>query len=477
MATKEIQINYTPAPTIQRFHRSDDFVRCLMGPFGSGKSVGCVAEILGRAREEPKGHDGIRRSRWAVIRNSYRELKDTSLQTWNDWVPPQIQTWVSSDMTAILEAPGELRCEVLFRALDRPDDIKKLLSLELTAAWINEAREVPKAVFDAIQGRVGRYRAGGAPRGWSGIILDTNPPDTDHWIYSVFEEQRPAGHRIWHQPSGLSPDAENTENLPQGYYERLAVGKDQAWVDVYVHGQYGFVRDGKPIHPNFSDTMHTAEDPIEPEDAPFVLGIDFGLTPAATISQDIGGQWRVLDEVVSDDFSILELASPINRLLRTKYQGLPFEAWGDPAGSIRSQTDKQTPFDILAAEGIAASPTYTNDPTIRIEAVNRRLRGLAYGKPSFLLSPTCKVLRKALMGGYKFRRLQVSGDERFTDVPDKNMYSHVAESLQYAMLGAGEGHELLGGARTTLDDPDYRINLRGTRRDAPTGYGYRRSQA
>ena len=47
--------------------------------------------------------------------------------------------------------------EFLFRALDKPDDIKKLLSLEVTGGWLNEAREIPKAIMDILIGRLGRY--------------------------------------------------------------------------------------------------------------------------------------------------------------------------------------------------------------------------------------------------------------------------------------------------------------------------------
>ena len=41
--------------------------------------------------------------------------------------------------------------------MDRPEDVKKLLSLELTGIWINEAREIPKSIVDACTMRVGRY--------------------------------------------------------------------------------------------------------------------------------------------------------------------------------------------------------------------------------------------------------------------------------------------------------------------------------
>ena len=72
--------------------------------------------------------------------------------------------------------------EVLFLALDRPDDIEKLLSLELTGVWINEAREVAKAIVDGATMRVGRFPSmkDGGPT-WYGVIADTNAPDEDHW--------------------------------------------------------------------------------------------------------------------------------------------------------------------------------------------------------------------------------------------------------------------------------------------------------
>ena len=53
------------------------------------------------------------------------------------------------------------------------------------------------------------------------------------------------------------------------------------------------------------------------------------------------------------------------------------------------------------------------------------------------------MLRKAMAGGYKYRRINVSGSDKFAEKPDKNMYSHVAEALQYLCTGLGHGYELL----------------------------------
>ena len=75
--------------------------------------------------------------------------------------------------------------------------------------------------------------------------------------------------------------------------------------------------------------------------------------------------------------------------------------------------------------------------------LNRMVDGL----PGFVLSPTCKVLRKGFAGGYHYRRVKVTGDERYHDKPDKNAFSHPHDALQYLLSGAGEGRTALGKKR------------------------------
>jgi len=67
----KVLFDYGCVPTIKRFALDDSRIRCLIGPFGSGKSSGCVIEIMKRAQAQVPGPDGIRRSRWAVVRNCY----------------------------------------------------------------------------------------------------------------------------------------------------------------------------------------------------------------------------------------------------------------------------------------------------------------------------------------------------------------------------------------------------------------------
>ena len=179
-----INFQYKPeGDTLKNFMKSNDFFRGLRGPVGSGKSVSCCIEIFRRAILQEKNKEGIRKSRWAVIRNTNPQLRTTTIKTWLDWFPEDKWgdfAW-SVPYTHNIRK-GDLEIEILFLALDRPEDVKKLLSLELTGVWVNEAREIPKSIIDACTMRVGRYpsmRDGGAS--WYGVIADTNAPEEDHW--------------------------------------------------------------------------------------------------------------------------------------------------------------------------------------------------------------------------------------------------------------------------------------------------------
>ena len=235
------RVVYKASRTMSRFMDSNAFVRCCVGPVGSGKSSAAIIEILARAVAQKPGPDGVRRTRWAIIRNTYSQLRDTTRKTFEQWIPQAWGRWHEQAFTFTIDKfAGDgtrIHCEVLFRALDRPEDVKKLLSLELTGAYINESREIPKHVLDVLETRVGRYPSkaqGGAT--WFGIWMDTNPWHAGHWAAKLFGKKLP-GYELFRQPGGRAPNAENVENLPGGYYERLCVGKDKEWISVYVDGQ------------------------------------------------------------------------------------------------------------------------------------------------------------------------------------------------------------------------------------------------
>jgi hypothetical protein len=458
-------LNYEPpGPVAKAFLESNAFIRGIMGPIGSGKTTAAIIDMVVRAAQQRPGPDGKRRTRFAVIRNTYPDLKNTSLKSWLDWVPADAgKLNMNPPITHKIQA-GDVDMEVLFLALDRDEDVRKLLSLELTGAWVNEARYIPKGILDALTGRVGRYPAmrDGGPT-WSGIILDTNPPDTESWWYRMAEKTDPAiveemarlqrelfnmgalkeGQPLvefFKQPSGLAPNAENIKNLRQGYYHFAAAGKDEDYVKVYIHGEYGYVVEGKPVYPMYRDRLHCHSSPVEPvEGLPILLGADFGLTPAATFGQRLAnGRWILFDELVTDNCGITRFAELLSSFAASRYPWCRnFRAWGDPAGN--ETRDDETIFDVLRRiTGWKWTPAPSNDPDLRREAVIQPLNRLIDGAPGLLISPTMPVLRKGFISGYHYKFVRSSNGAVMHETPAKNMFSHVHDSAQYLMLGGGE---------------------------------------
>ena len=447
------EINYSPAgPVTKAFLQGSDFIRGIMGPIGSGKSTACVLEILRRSQMQAPSPDGIRRTRWAIIRNSYPELKTTTLKTWAEWCPLGFGK-VNMDSPFVHHVKeGDLDMEVFFMALDRPEDAKKLLSLEVTGAWVNEAREVPKLIIDTLSGRVGRYPSkvmGGAT--WSGIIMDTNPPDNQSWWYKVAEEDTPKDWSFYKQPSGLSPNAENVDNLPKNYYKRLVSGKDEDWVKIYVHGEYGFLNEGQAVYPMYRDRVHCAEGEITAVDGlPLVIGADFGLTPCAVIGQRLpDGRWIIIDEYVTDNCGIIRFAELLAAFMARRYPDFTVgTAYCDPAGAQRGQSDLKTAIELMNTHTSwkwRAAPS--NELSMRLEVVKAALNRMVDGSPGLLLSPRCKSIRKGFTGGYHYKLVRSGDGTQTYETPNKNQYSHPHDGLQYLLLGGGEGEVVRGRER------------------------------
>ena len=449
-------LSYEPdGAVVSAFLADPSRVTGIIGPMGSGKTTACIMKALLCCQRQPTDSRGRRRSRGAIIRNTYPELKTTTMKSWHEWIPKTSGRWQEEGPPThtFFMKEYNAHCEVIFLAMDQPGDIEKLLGTELTWAWLNEVREMPKAVLDAATGRIGRFppqRDGGCngPQ----IFMDGHAPDLDHWYFRLAEIDKPKGFGFHHQPGGRAPNAENLRHLEKDYYEMLASGKNPDWVKVYVDSQYGLIKDGKPVFPEYVDTQHCLEFKLDPE-LPIHIGMDFGLTPAAVIGQrDEVGRWSIRHEITTEDMGAERFGRELKRFLDAHYRGWEIESiTGDPAGDSRVQTDERTAFMVLRSLDIEAMPAPSNDLTVRHDAVAMHMNRTLYGIPAFRIHPDCKVLRQALAGQYCLRRVQVVGQERFRDKPEKNAWSHVAEALEYLMLGAGEG--LPGRIAATMAKP------------------------
>lgn len=452
-------ITYNAPHTLSLFHKSTAFVRLVLGAIGSGKSVGMCAEIVRLSSQQLPSDDGLRHSRWAVVRNTQKELKNTTIKTWLDWYG-EFGVFNKSEMTFHLEI-NDIRCEILFLGLDRPDQLKSLLSLELSGAFINEAREVQPEVITTIMSRLGRYPSMRDDVGCTDprLILDSNFPSEDSFLYHRFEEEVPEGWELFKQPPPLNKKgklrkkAENRENLPPEYYLSMMAGQKLDWLRVHRDCEYGFLMDGKAVYPEYKDSVHVINDYVPDKQRPIYIGMDYGRTPVAVLCQrDAFSRYIIFDELQCWDMGATQFGEMLYQKLITEYQGFQVETgWGDPAGDDRSQVDDKTPMMMMNKAGVKMRSAPTQDPFVRIEAVRAPMTKMYDGEPAFRVTPKCKMLRKALAGGYMYKRVQVSGTPRYNTKPDKNEYSHVADACQYLMVGLGEGVGLIRQANSEFN--------------------------
>jgi len=409
MAAPKIKlINYQGLHTLKRLHASDSLIKGVRGPVGSGKTVGCCWEIFRLAcYQEP--YENVRYTKFAMIRNTYQELLQTTLETWEQWFGDYCHIRRTAPIEARMRVQSpydntEVDLWLIFLALDIPSDVKKVKSLEVTASFINEASECGRWVLTKAFERRGRYpNLPNCGPSWAGVLMDTNSCDDDHWWYKASEEEKNQGWEFFDQPPALlkfpetkkktarqrldeffignpgfpyqlkqkvvkdfqgnlyiaNPKAENVENLPLGYDYWLdqVPGKPLDEITVFILNEYGTVTDSKPVYPEYIDSIHCAEKDIEPiENIGITLGFDYGRTPACTVSQiNAKGQKRVLEEMLVEEHGSMGIRTfsrtvVVPFLLENYLQWLIdgiVKSYGDPAGNTREQTDEKTCFMIL----------------------------------------------------------------------------------------------------------------------------------
>jgi hypothetical protein len=465
-------------------------VKGIQGPVRSGKTFASWHSLLFNAASQPPAvknamglREGVRYRRTLIIRETLKQAKDTVLKTARLVLHPEhFGEFTESGRPKLHIQKFGLDWELLVYGMDDPTAIADLKSLEVSDILASEARYLPREVLVACAERIGQFPprdAGGCRDGQ--LIFDTNPPAAGSWLAVISgqspvpegltEDQRqayrrPEGWEIFIQPPGVlevfgpdgavtgyapNPAAENLKNLPPNYYAQQIAGRSRDEIETELMNRPGSHRGGKSVWPQYRRQVHGASGLVGVEGHPVLVGVDFGRTPAAAIGQQVHGQWRVLRELVTENMGARAFARLLKSSMATWFPGFDYAVFGDPAGENLEQSDDMSPFKVMWAEGVrvVAAPG-NNDWVLRRDAVDELLRRMVDGRPSFLVDvDKCPVLGAALSGAYAYPRLQTS-IERYADRPLKNQFSHVADALQYLVLGGGEGRVLLqrsGAAR------------------------------
>lgn len=499
-------MKYT-GPVGEAFLNDKRMITGIMGPVGSAKTTKCVAKMVRSALWQNAGPDGIHRAKWAVVRDTYPQLKKTVLATWHRWFPKTLGEWNG-------EAPFEhtlqftvfagvrkylVELTVIFAAIgeNKAEDVMR--GWEVTGIWLNEGDLVAYEVFAYAITRIGRYPSsaqGGCQ--WRGLILDMNAPDIENWTYEVFVEQdlgltdelaeqlreelgEMFGVGFHVQPGGRSkdPKPENIENLPAGYYaQQVAALSKRPWlIRRMVDNEFGPVRNGQPVFTEYQDEIHCAKEKLAPiPGVPLTIAADQGGTPAAVIGQrnPANGQIRVLGEVVvfadNEEDTLEQLGATafgrmvgryvlsefpdceVNEVTRCDPAGTAGEKASGADPSWRQNFQKGLRAELGPQMRCKPAPTKGNRLDERLQAVRAPMLTLVEGgQPGFIICPVrCRILRRGFKGKYVIARVSLSGGMgRFQDSPLKNDESHVQDANQYlcltlTKLGNGGGADVDG---------------------------------
>jgi len=476
------EFDFIAGTKVADFVTSNKRVDVIQGPLGSGKTKALCIRIMRHAQEQVKSPiDGMRHSRFAVVRNTYPDLRRSTIRTWLETFPESVYgrfTWGAVMQHRIKFADVDM--EVDFLSLDKEEDVRKLRSTEYTGIAFNELGFIAlRELFDEARTRI-RYPSAehGGPNPWGGVIADTNAPDEDHWLAmmtgqvelpigltqdEIASYRWPESWGFYMQPPALieqrdergniigyevNPKAENLKYLPPHYYDEQIVGAaSKAWIDSRLMNRVALVVDGAPVWPQFMRELHVAREMLKPvEGVDVQVAFDAGrVYPAALFAQEVNQRICIQYEILGFNEPAHRFAPRIKKFLAAHYPGYTARFVGDPAITHKSQVNDESFQSVFRSFGmpIAPAPLKMNnsDGAIeeRTEAVAYVLNDNPRGQPRLLISPACRALIVGMAGRYHLVK-EDDGEMR----PKKDKYSHLCDALQYLCIGLGEGRRMVG---------------------------------
>lgn len=474
------QFGWNPAgPVAQAYGEARDPIALIVGPTAGGKTTETIRRTIRVAQwQHPSPIDGVRKARTIVLVPTYRRL-------WQQFIPSykeEIKWWERGWKGGFGEPAqhiydflwkdrngrviGPVHVEVLFMAPGEASggDLEDFFRGTPTTCFAFPEMDTHETqdMLSLASNRTGRYPFPddrphpdlGLPKAYDGVFGDANAPLIGGWMHKrFFIEHRPSD-RLFLQPPGYDPNspdgfhplAENVEALrrmDRNYYKTKAVTHEPWDVARLLQNQPGYSRHGQPVHPDFDTMRMVAKGGLKADpEQPLVIGLDAGsntLNHGAVFCQRTWvGQVRCMAEFAPEgQTDIVQASEAIRRIVETRFRDVKrIVIEGDPA--MRGQSAMKVGVTwaqiVQQMTGIETRPAQSNDPRVRRTAVDQMLRkACGANEPGFVVSaPDCPRLIAALAGEYRFKR---NADGKVQPTPEKNQASHVADALQYAVLG------------------------------------------
>lgn len=476
--------NYVPPGPVAR-----DFITDLtkstyiMGPLGGGKTTTCAFKriflaTLAPIAWHPSDRKPTRMCRAIVLRDTFRSVEKTVLESWKQWFPKGFpgSSWAGGNdrpVTHTLRFMGHdgvrIECVTEFAGLGENSIETLMKGREYSVAWLNEADTHADGALSDVEQRVGRYpmpkllltvdeleelgkRLGhklASGQRLAQVLGDLNAPTIDSHVYRDFVKNPTPGRKLYRQPSGRSPMAENRFNLRPDYYDSLVENQEEHFIKRMVDNEFGYSRHGKPVYEGFQRERHVAKSRIivDPR-MELGVGIDISmntLNPAAVIRmpQAPGRLVAVGELYLGHGVGAARFGEGLKRYISERFSNASkIRFWLDPAAEYGA--DKQggqlTAMETLAFilnHPMLIPANGSNELGLRLDAVKAELRGYLEPNTHMLICPeACPLLIEAYEGRYRFKKRPETAATEYEEEPQKtHPHSDIADADQYCILG------------------------------------------
>lgn len=305
-------LDFHASPTVSQFIVSQQFYNLLMGPRGSGKTSAALIRALKRAQSQPEKYHPLR---WAVIRDTRKNIGMTVARTIKHWCPPPFgSVWrgkPEEPESCTIYVDKKPLVHFDFFGVNSPADHDRFQSYEASGGvWLEEpcplatnTEFIASGVAESVlASAVTCLRAAPYPT----VQITFNPPSADHWTAQLWhlpgfeaagdmegdmpEQQRLLREEIRENSAVfMMRRGENAaEKESPGYTERnrqilLATGRTDLYARL-VEGRLGYAQVGERVTPEFNGS-HTAPGLQVIPHLPMILSFDYGLNPSCIAAQ------------------------------------------------------------------------------------------------------------------------------------------------------------------------------------------------
>ncbi len=408
--------------------KQKEFISCpernaaYVGGQGSGKSVSLCTSLILNAANDANGFS-------LVGRLNMPALESSTMKTFLELVPEEYGEWQETKKKYVMSNGHE----IIFRHLDISDPkvVGHVKSMNLSAAYVDEATEVSEEVYFLL---VGRLRRKTAPRHI--VRLASNPAGHD-WIWRHFFD--PERKSSWKENNrGITASSMENPFLPEEYIQNMLNTYPADWADRFIYGNFSDFSD--LVYKEFTEQTHVWDASkghalfgggnVPPKNWPIIVGIDIGsdIDPWAIclIAVAPNGMLFQFEEVYGNSLLIRTIAQELHlKIGERSIDGMAYDyANRQAALELAEYNINGYPAIKEVRPGLFKTAQYMHiDPRLE-HPFNSKVKG----SPRFFVSSDCVNTRREL-SGYKWAKDR--GGTATGEPSHEN--SHSPDAVRYAL--------------------------------------------